>query len=229
MRINGKLITGPQWQTQSVRDLFFFFFVIKKPVTKEQVGPAFWPDISPAQLKLRFKNNIYRLRRAVGQDTILFDKDLYRFNDNLDYEYDVDFFETELAQARAATDPNQQIYHYQTAVELVSGSYLEDIDASWVWSEREYIEQQYLSTLLRLAKLLLQSGKKEEALQFCQRALARDTCFEDAHQLAMQIYAAMKERAAVSRQYQLCKKILEKELGASPSSETEEVYRQSIK
>jgi len=229
VRINGKLITSSQWQTQSVRDLFFYFFVTTKPVTKEQIGAAFWPDISPAQLKLRFKNNIYRLRRAVGQDTILFDEDLYRFNNDLDYEYDVDIFKTTLAQARAARDPGQQIYYYRQAVEQVHGSYLEDIDAPWVWSEREHIEQQYLSALLRLAKLLLQCGEKEESLQFCQRALTRDACFEDAHQLAMQIYAAKKERSAVIRQYQLCQKILEQELGATPSPETEKIYRQLVK
>jgi LuxR family maltose regulon positive regulatory protein len=228
VKINGKPVTGSQWQTQSVRDLFFYFFVTAKPVTKEQVGAAFWPDISSAQLKLRFKNNIYRLRRAVGQDTILFDEELYHFNNDLDYEYDVDIFEMELAQAKTAHDLAQQISHYRAAVELVQGLYLEDIDAAWAWPERERIEQQYLSALLRLAKLLSQSGKNEEALQFCQRALARDACLEDAHQMAMQIYAAMKERSAVIRQYQLCQKTLEEELGASPSPETEEIYRQSI-
>jgi LuxR family maltose regulon positive regulatory protein len=229
VKINGKPVTGSQWQTQSVRDLFFYFFVTAKPVTKEQVGAAFWPDISPAQLKLRFKNNIYRLRRTVGQDTILFDEDLYRFNNDSDYEYDVDIFEAELAQARTAHDLAQQIFHYKTAVELVQGPYLEDVTAAWAWPERERIEQQYLSALLRLAKLLLQRGEKDKALQYCQRALARDACFEEAHQLAMQIYAAMKERSAVIRQYHLCQKILEEELGASPSPETEDVYRQLLR
>lgn len=228
VKINGKQVTGPQWQTQSVRDLFFYFFVTMKPVTKEQVGAAFWPDISPAQLKLRFKNNIYRLRHAVGQDTILFDDDLYRFNNDLDYEYDVDVFEAELAQAKAARDLAQKITHYREAVELVQGSYLEDIYESWVWPERERIDQQYLSALLHLASALFQNGEKESALQYCQRALARDACLEDAHQLVMQIYAAMKERSAVIRQYQLCQKTLEEELGASPSPETEKVYRQLI-
>ena len=28
----------------------------------------FWPDLSPARIKMRFKINIYRIRQALGQD-----------------------------------------------------------------------------------------------------------------------------------------------------------------
>lgn len=226
VRINGKLISNSQWQTQSVRELFFYFFINGKPVSKEKVGAAFWPDISPAQLKLRFKNNIYRLRRAVGQDTVLFDENLYRFNPNLDHAYDVDDFRAELVLAEDAEDPNERIQHLEAAVGLVHGDFLEDISSDWAWHERDRIEQQYLSALLRLSRLLLQGGRKEEALDYCQRALTRDDCLEEGHQLAMQIYAARKERAAVIRQYKRCQDNLRKGLGALISPETEEVYRQ---
>lgn len=229
VRINGKLITSSQWQTQSVRELFFYLFASAKPVTKEKVGTAFWPDISPAQLRLRFKNNIYRLRRAVGQETVLFEDNLYHFNHALEYDYDLDDFETALAEARYAQDPTLQISLYKKAVDLVHGSFLEDIHADWAWVERERIELHIISALMRLSRLLLLGGQKEEALHYCQMALNRDGCLEDGHQLAMQIYAAMKEKAAVTRQYQLCLKTLKKELGASVSPETEEVYRLAIK
>jgi len=225
VKINGRLVTSSQWQTQEARNLFFYFLSTTQAVTKEQVGVEFWPDVSPSQLKIQFKNNIYRLRRALGQDTILYENNLYQFNHTLDYEYDVSDFETQIAQAEIAQDIRERITCYQSAVALVKGSYLEDIDTAWVVSERERLRREYLSALLNLAKLYLESSDAAKALQASQRAIASDACLEEAHRLAMRIYAAMGNRAAIARQHQACKESLESELGVPPSQETEALYQ----
>jgi two-component SAPR family response regulator len=225
VRVNGKLVSSSQWQTQEVRNLFFYFLNAAQAVTKEQIGLEFWPDLSPSQLKVRFKNNIYRLRRALGQDTILFESNLYQFNHTLDYEYDVRTFETQIAQAKAAQDIRERIACYREAATPVKGLFLEDIDASWVQFERERLSQEYLSALLSLTRLYLESGDATRALQTCQRAIASDVCLEEAYRQAMRIYAAMGDRAAIARQYQACKEALESELDVPLSPETEALYQ----
>ncbi|MDO9349302.1 MAG: bacterial transcriptional activator domain-containing protein, partial [Anaerolineales bacterium] len=225
VRVNGKLVTSSQWQTQEVRNLFFYFLNAPQAVTKEQVGIEFWPDLSPSQLKVRFKNNIYRLRRALGQDTILFENELYQFNRILDYDYDVETFKAQIAQANAAQDIRERITCYRTAVALVKGSYLEDIDAAWARFEREQLNQEYLSALLNLGELYRESGDLPRALQTCQRAIAQDACLEEAYRQVMRIYTAMGDRAAIARQYQACKEALKSELDVPPSPETEALYQ----
>ena len=65
VRHNQRVVELSDWQTREARDLFLF--LLQSPaLTKEQIGLVFWPDISPARLKVRFKINIYRIRQAIG-------------------------------------------------------------------------------------------------------------------------------------------------------------------
>ncbi|RME86673.1 MAG: hypothetical protein D6770_11375 [Anaerolineae bacterium] len=209
-----------------MRDLFFFFLQSSQPLTREQVCLVLWPEIEePERQKLRFKNDLYRLRRAVGQKVILFEDEHYRFNRDLDYEYDVEAFDAYIKQAHSADETAEKIQAYRKAIALVEGPYLQDIDATWAWPERERLNRAYLSALLALAELYLQSGQTGEAITLAQRALEWDSCLEEAHRLLMRAYARQGDRPAIVRQYRTCKDTLRTELDVSPSPETERLYR----
>ncbi len=226
VRIKGHLITNAQWKTRSVRELFFLFVHAPKPLTKEKIGDMLWPGYDPEFMKARFKNELYRLRRALGQEVILFEEDAYQFNRNLDIEYDVDIFESCLARARSAKSPEEKLHVYQEAVAVVRGPYLEDIDLTWPIIDRERYQQQYLSTLLSISELLLERGEIDAPLKTCQYVLAADKYNEAAYCLIMRIHAARGDRLAVIRQYQTCRDVLEQELGVHPDTRTEVLYRQ---
>ena len=227
--VGGKLLTLADWQTQSVRDLFFYFLTSQKLLTREQVGETLWPDIDdPQKIKLRFKNDIYRLRRAVGQDVIIYEDVFYSFNRALDFEYDVEAFTSFLIRAKLARDIQEQITIYQKAVDLVSGPFLNDIYTDWAIIEREHLSQTYLTALLTLAELLQKQAESEQALAACQRALDYDVTYEAAYTLSMQIYHRMGDRASIIRTYQACQDALHRQLDLPPSNDTDQLYRRLI-
>jgi LuxR family transcriptional regulator, maltose regulon positive regulatory protein len=227
VNISGRNIAMSDWRTQSVRDLFFYFLYLQEAVTKEQIGEALWPEVEdPQTLKARFKNEIYRLRRAAGKNVIVFNDEYYLFNRALDYEYDVEAFDSHLKRARKARDKNERIEYLQKAVDLVHGPYLADADASWAAAERERLGQAYDSALEELAGVYLDVNQIQQCLLICQLALERNSYHEVIYQLEMRAYAALGDRVSIARRYQACKIALEEGLGISPSEETELIYRE---
>ena len=228
--VNGKPLTGSNWRTRSVRELFFCMLTLPKPLTREQIIDILWQDaVDPARLRLRFKNDLYRLRRAVGPDAVTFDDNKYSFNRKLDFEYDVEAFDAFLARARSADDPIVQIEFLQRAVDLVQGPYLSDLYGDWTIHNRERLRQDYLDALVTLAGLYFTQAKLDEAISISQRAIDFDLGCEPAYQTSMQAYARLNDRVNVKRMYQACVDAMKSQFNLPPSKETEELYQRLIK
>ena len=225
VRVNGKLVTTRQWKTASVRELFFYFLAASRPTTKEEIGEMLWPELSSQELKLRFKNELYRLRHALGQDVIRFENDLYSFNRLLDYDYDVEKFNNSMMKAKSASKVEEKISHLRVATSLRNGPFLQDLDATWFWPERERLDRICIDAWIQLVEFQRQNGDLQAALQACQEALKIDPSREDVHCLAMQLHAERGDRLGIIWQYQACREALHSELDIDPSLETQTLYQ----
>src|SRR5687768_11588036 len=224
--VNGRILAMSDWRTKSVRDLFFYFLFKQEAATKEQIAEDLWPDTNdPQVIKKRFKDEIYRVRRAVGRTVIVLDEEYYRFNRALDYEYDVEALESYLARAHKTKEHAERIEWLQRAVDLVHGPFLSEVDAVWVVEERERLGQIYASMLEELARLYLDSNQLDRCLSTCQLALGQDRYNEAIYQLEMRAYAALGDRSSIVRRYHASKEALEEGLGIQLSRETETLYR----
>lgn len=222
--LGDHIISGMEWRSQTARDLMLLLMLHPEGLTKEQIGLIFWPDISPAELKIRFKNTIYRLRHAAGKDVVVFEDDLYYFNRAIDYEADFETFNREIQLAGLARKAEQEIIHYRRAVELYKGEFLPEINEEWVLGERDRLHQKFMTALKRLADLYLQTAQPVEALAFANKYLEFDAVNEEVHQMIMRCYASMGNVRMVVKQYQTLSSLLEKELGNQPSPQTVSLY-----
>lgn len=226
--LNNTLISSSEWQTQTARNMFYLILANPAGLTKEQIGIVFWPDSTADELKLRFKNSLYRLRRAVGRDTVVLENDYYKFNWSLDYDYDVEKFISSFEQAQLSDDFDEKMNLLRKVVHQYTGEYLSEIDETWVVLERQRYYLMYLDALLLLANGCMEKKEYKSALHYCFQALSEDACLEDAHRLAMRIHAATGNRAEVVRQYEHCCAALTKEINIPPSQKTRELYQALI-
>ena len=217
--------TTVQWTTVQSRDLFFCLLQHRRGLRKEEVGALFWPDHSPQRLDSIFRSTLYRLRRSLFRDSIVFEEGLYRFNWECTYWFDGEAFDSALDRAGHV---GKKAASLEEALALYQGDYLEGIYADWCTLERERLREQYLGALGALAGLCAEQGDLPRAVELYQRLLAHDPYQEGVHRAVMQCYYRLGDRPAAIRQYQNCVRILQTELGLNPAPETEQLYRQII-
>lgn len=223
--VSSRPLTISDWKTQTSRDLFFLFLAHPEGLNKEEVGELMWGELSPAELKLRFKNAIYRMRHAIGSEAVLFTDNFYQFNRSIDYEYDVQNFLSISDQAREEKNSDKRLELLQQVVDIYQGPYLPEIGELWVEPDRQRYHEMHIANVIALARLLIERGALDEGLSFVQQALKHDPYNEELHRLAMEIYALTGNKPAVAKQYQVLSKSLRDQIDAPPSEETAELYQ----
>ncbi len=180
VKLDGKPVTASSWVNQKrARELFFLLVAHpNKSMTKEEIGVTLWPESSSEQLRLQFRNTIYYVRFALGQDVIISNERRYVFNVDLDYSYDVQDFERKVMQAESADAPSKKVELLQEALQLYRGEFYPEGEEIWVMTERQRLAQLYEHSLLSLAQLLLEKGEPKTALMHCQTILAENHCME---------------------------------------------------
>jgi DNA-binding SARP family transcriptional activator/predicted negative regulator of RcsB-dependent stress response len=220
VELDGKPVSQPEWTNQkTAREMFFFLLAHPEGATREELGEILWPGTFPEQLRIQFKNVLYRLRYTFGSDTIVFDRNKYSYNRSIDYFYDIEAFEAGLHKAETAVQPALRVELLKAALDLYAGAYLPEGSGTWLIPERQRLRRIYMHSCLSLAQLYLDANETNPAIMTIDKALIEDPYAEDAHRLAMRIYATQGNRAAIFLQFEACAKAL-KEIGVEPSEQT---------
>jgi len=227
----GNKVTSPEWIYQkTVRELFFYLLTLPRGATKEQIGLVFWPDSSPSQLTCQFKNAIYRMRRAIGRDAILYDPEArtYSFNMDQQYSYDVEDFLSVFQKAEKEHRIAERANYFQEAVDLYNHPYSPQMGGVWAEPIRQSLSRKYEQALLVVVKYKLDQNQNRACINYCQMVLEIDSCHEKAYQYCMKAYANLTDRNGILRIYTECVNKLNSIYEIEPSLETIRLYERLI-
>ncbi|HEU5230893.1 MAG TPA: BTAD domain-containing putative transcriptional regulator [Ktedonobacteraceae bacterium] len=216
-------LTSSNWKYKKARELFCYL-LSHRGKSKEHIGLALWPDSSSDQLRDYFHSALYHLRNALGNlEWIRFENNLYFFNRQLDYWFDVEVFEDALAQAQKLLPqvPTQAISKLEEAVDLYRGDCFEDLfDGNWYQLQRKNLRQKYQDALLTLGQLYSAEKQYTQAAQAYSQLITHDSFLEIAHRELIRCYERLGERGQALRHYQTFVQMMKEELGALPTNET---------
>jgi LuxR family maltose regulon positive regulatory protein len=223
---DGTPIGKGEWQTATAEELFFYLLVHPEGQPREQITDVFWPELPPAKAKSTFHSTVYRLRRATHMEILTFDRSngIYELNLKAHYWYDVEEFEKLLKVAPGSGESRAEAL--RQAIVLYRGEYVEGFYSDWCLPKRRTLEKQYLDALSELAHWCIDRDSYDEALELCEKALQKDSYYEEMYRLMMQCYSLLDQPSRVPQVYQRCATVLGEELGMEPAAETVALYRE---
>ena len=228
----GNRITASEWIHQkTVREIFFYLLSHPQGVSKEQVGLTFWPESSPSQLSCQFKNAMYRLRRAVGAENILYNQEThsYKFNWDCQYTYDVrDFQESIKLAFNLPKLNNNRIDCLRQAVSIYKHPFAPQLDGIWVEPVRRKLFLDYERAQLEIAAFDFSRMNFSACRDTCLAILEIDPCQEKAYQLCMKAYSGLNNITEIHRLFNSCETNIYKILGIRPSNATINLYKELI-
>jgi DNA-binding SARP family transcriptional activator len=227
-----------EWTSFKARDIFKYLAARPETqVPKDILIDVFWPEADIRAARRNLHQAIYSLRQTLRGEQpefhhVWFENERYFLNPQMDIWLDYKEFERYVVAGQKMEkvgNIDEAMGHYETAVELYQGDFLEDdLYEDWPVIQRQNLLTQFLSVSDRLVELYLEKGQYAAAAPLCQKILSKDRTYETAHRQLMQCYLAQGLRHLAVRQYQTCVRTLREELAIQPSNETAALYKQAL-
>jgi len=225
--VDDRVIDVAPWGSARPRELLVYLLMHPEGRTKEQVGLAFWPDASVAQLRNNFHVTLHRLRKTLGgSDWVGLSGERYRIDPSLSLDFDVRVFDQEISESMRAAKRKQSdaAASLEAALRLYRGDLLDgEPVGDWHVEHRDRLQRTYVDGLMQLGALHTAEERPSKAAEAYRRVLARDELHEDAIVALMRCHAAVGERTQALRIYARYAERLRKELSCEPGDDAMEL------
>lgn len=179
--VGGREVTDEAWSSSRAKEMFFLFLANRAGLRKEEAVVALYPDVTPEGCNSAFHSNLYRLRRALYQDSIIKRDGAYLLNPDAEFEWDVDQFLTGMDAARRlpAGSPERTRLTEQ-ALAHYNGPFAEAFYSEWAEGLRTQLAERSQEALSTLAGYYASRGDFDGAASCLERVLEADRYNEQA-------------------------------------------------
>lgn len=193
---------------KAAQRLVVFVVLHERPVRRDYVAGSLWLDATDGHAAGNLRSTLWRVqKRAPG---------LLR-NEGHTLRLDPDVrVDLHLAHRRAHDELCG--VGNSTSANAFTGDLLPDwYDDDRVLLERERYRQLRLNALDALCERALREGRLTDALEAGLLAVAGEPLRESAHRCLIRVHLAAGNRAEALRQYELCRRLLDEQLGIEPT------------
>ncbi len=209
--------------------LAFVAFMAGRPVGRDELTEAIWPNDDPEAARARLRTALSTLRKILHTssqpDILLSDRQSVALNADC-CTTDVSIYHSVLRHCGRAVDTAELESLLRKARDLYTGDLLPQFDEAWITIERQSLLTKHSEVLNQLSKLCTDRGANEEAAEFSRQQIAIDPLNEEAHLNLMALYVSLDMPVMAIKQYQQLEQLLSDHLQTRPSRKSKELYDQ---
>ena len=220
---DGRPVSIPTRKAQAL--LVYLAFYAGLPQPRAKIAALLWEDSGEVQARASLRQSLATLRQVLdfGPDQLSASTDSIVLSAGSVHMDAIEF-------DRLVIDGSEA--DLERAVALYSSDFLDSFDPrapgfqEWTLTERYRLRERALQAIDRLLDHYMKSSLTDHAIALAIRSLALDPLQETVHCALMQLYARQGRAESALRQFQICREMLERELGVAPDAATENLYRE---
>ncbi len=194
-------------------------------VNQSTLIDALWPDLEGDNAQRAFQTALYRLRKFLDDDAIVFKRGRLTLDTRRvwvdSFAIDRLFQDAERVLAERSVAPAALEQLATGVLSAYSGQFLPEESGSWAIARRERLHDHFLELLPKLARRFETQHAWQSASRCYRRVLETETLRQDFWYRLMVCHKQLGERAEALAVYRRCRHFLTGELGARPSAEIE--------
>ena len=227
VEMNGREVTDLEWRSEKSKEMFFFFLCNRRPLRKEEIVTALWPDLPEEKTTSLFHSNLYRLRQALYPECIAKESGRYILDPQGSFWFDGDEFQEALKQAEGLPpESDEAVAAMEKALARYTGAFGQEFYTEWVETMRWQLEEQHMRLLTTLAAAYTERGEYTRSADLCQQTLSADEYNEAAWYRLMSNYILADQMEAAAFCYRKYVDIVSEGAGAEDIPEFDDICRE---
>ena len=228
---------GVEFERRKAVALLVYLVVSAEQHGRDSLAALLWPEFDHARARNGLRRTLSVINKASDVSVLATDREAVRIAPEVESWLDAQEFQQKLAAFRKHDHSSDQlcdtcVTELTQAVALYRGDFLAGFSLrdspafdEWQFFQAESLRREQALALEKLTRHFSAMETYEQAIEYARSWLALDVLNEAAHRQLIRLYAWSNQRTAALRQYEECSRILEQELGTTPQTETEQLYK----
>ncbi len=234
---NGRFISDRNNRSHKMWALLaYLIYHHDKKISQSEIFSTVWNDEEKTDnpgnvLKVllhRTRAMLNELDDELGKQLIIASKGDYYLNPDIKFQLDILEFEREIEHAKNSLDASQKLTHYQNAIALYNGDFLEKfVGDTWIVPIATYYHELYIELLNEMLHLLENQKQYEEIIKFCQIVCSTEKYEESLYLYYMKAMLATEQYLSAAELYRNMRETLYSEFGIQPCDELQALFHQA--